>query len=58
MYLARRFVRNHIQYSLRESYLDGSVYRHRDLLELGSDPQQFIRYADNRTFVIDDWVAE
>jgi hypothetical protein len=57
MYLARRFVRNHIQYFLRESFLDGSVYRHRDLLDLGNDPQQYILYADNRTFVIDDWVA-
>ncbi len=57
MYLARRFVRNHIQYFLRESFLEGSVYHHRDLLDLGDDPQQFILYADTRTFVIDDWVT-
>jgi hypothetical protein len=57
MYLARRFVRNHIQYFLRESFLEGGIYRHRDLLDLGDDPQQYILYGDNRTFVIDDWVT-
>lgn len=58
MYLARRFVRNHIQYFLRESYFDGGVYRHRDLLELGRNPQEYVIYGHNRTFVIDDRVAE
>jgi hypothetical protein len=58
MYLARRFVRTHILYTIRESYSDGDVLRHRDLLELGRNPQQYILYGDNRTFVLDDMVAE
>lgn len=58
MYLARRFAGTHIHYVLRESYLDGPVRRHRDLLELGVDPRQYILYGDGRSFALDDWVAE
>ena len=57
MYLARQLGLNTIQYSIRESYLDGDVFRYRDLLELGTDPHQYIIYADSRTFVIDDWIS-
>ncbi|HER62687.1 MAG TPA: J domain-containing protein [Desulfobacteraceae bacterium] len=58
MYLARRFVRNHILYTIRESYPDGEVLRHRDLLELGRNPQQYIHYADNRAFFVDEKVVD
>lgn len=58
MYLARRFVRNSIHYTIRESYPDGSFFRFRDLLELGHNPQQYILYADNMTFVIDDLISK
>jgi len=58
MYLARRFVRNTIRYTIRESYRDGSLFRFRDLLELGSNPQQYILCSDNMTFVVDDLVSK
>ncbi len=58
MYLARRFGPNTILYSIRESYPDGDLFRYRNLLELGTDPQQYIIYGNGRTFVIDDWIAD
>lgn len=58
MYLARRFSHNSIQYSIRESYPDGDILRHRDLLWLGTDPQQYILYADTRTYSVDDSIAD
>lgn len=57
MYLARKFLQNSIQYSIRESYQDGDIYRSRDLLWLGTDPKQFVSYADTRTYVIDEAIS-
>ena len=57
MYLARQFSHNMIQYSIRESYLDGKTYRYRDLIGLGTDPRNYVVYTDNRTYAIDDSIA-
>lgn len=57
MYLARRFVRNTIQYIIRESFPDESFFRCRDLVELGSNLHQYILYNDTRTFVVDDQIG-
>lgn len=54
MYLARRFIDNRLHYQLRESFRDGTVYRHRDLLDLGDDPGRFIKYPGGSSFYIDD----
>ena len=54
MYLARRFVNNHLHFQLRESYHDGEVYRHRDMIDLGSDPEKYIVYPGGSSFYIDD----
>jgi hypothetical protein len=58
MYLARRRVRNHISYTIRETYRDGTCLRSRDLLDLGPLPQRFIHYAVGAGFFIDDWVVD
>lgn len=57
MYLARRIQQNRIQYVIRESYVHKGMLRHRDLLELGSNPARFVIYADHRNFYIDEMVA-
>ncbi|MHB8809868.1 MAG: J domain-containing protein [Desulfobulbaceae bacterium] len=58
MYLARRRDRDHISYTIRETYRDGEVLRSRDLLDLGTSPQRFIRYTGSFGFAIDDWVTD
>lgn len=58
MYIARRYGQNTIQYSIRESYLDGDVLRFRHLIDLGTDPRKYILYADRMTFVVDDVISE
>lgn len=58
MYLARRIQQNSIHYIIRESYVHKGVLQHRDLLELGSNPSQYVIYADNRNFYIDERVGD
>ncbi len=58
MYLARRFIKNNLHYLLRESYLDDGVYRHRDLLDLGADPEKHIVYPGGTSFYIADSVFD
>jgi hypothetical protein len=58
MYLARRFRDNKVLYFLRESYLDGEIYRNRDLLELGGNPGKFIVYPGGASFYIDELIIE
>ncbi len=58
MYLARRFTNNRLHYLLRESFLDGEIYRNRDLLDLGDDPERYIVYPGGSSFYIDDCVFE
>jgi hypothetical protein len=57
MYLARRLVQNRISYIIRESYREGGVYRSRDLMELGQQPQRYIHYSGSYSFTIDDRIA-
>ena len=57
MYLAQRRVRNHLSYTIRETYRDGECLRSRDLLDLGRSPQRFIHYTGGSGFTIDDWVV-
>ncbi|RUM36281.1 MAG: hypothetical protein DSY58_05650, partial [Desulfobulbus sp.] len=58
MYLARRFINNRLHYQLRESFREGNIYRHRDLLDLGDDPGRFIKYPGGSSFYIDDLFFE
>jgi len=54
MYIARRFIDNHLQYILCESYHDGICLTNRDLVNLGEKPEQFIIYPGGSSFYIDD----
>ncbi len=58
MYLARHFIDNCLHYQLCESWLDGEVYRNRKLLDIGSDPEQYIVYPGGTSFYIDDQIFE
>jgi len=58
MYLARRFIDNHLQYVLCESYDNGSCLTNRDLVHLGSRPERFINYSGGSSFYIDDSLFE
>ncbi|MDH3329995.1 MAG: J domain-containing protein, partial [Desulfobulbaceae bacterium] len=39
------------------SFIEEGCFRHRDLLDLGERPQQFIVYSGTTAFYIDDWVT-
>ena len=58
MYLARQFINNRIHYFLRESFKDGSILRHRDLLDLGDSPGRYIHYPGGSSFYIADEVID
>ncbi len=58
MYLARRFINNRLHYVLRESFLEGEILRNRDLIDLGSDPEEFIVYPGGSSFYIDDLIFD
>ena len=58
MYLARRFVNNHLAYSLCESYRQGDLLCNRVLMDLGANPGRFIIYPGGNSFYIDQEVEE
>ena len=58
MYLARRFIHNRLHYQLRESFLEGNIYRNRDLIDLGADPGEYIVYPGGSSFYIDDRIFD
>jgi len=57
MYLALKTVNRKTTYAIRESIAGRGGIRHRDLLELGDRPQQYIVYTGSSGFYIDDWVV-
>ncbi|BCO09141.1 hypothetical protein GF1_15170 [Desulfolithobacter dissulfuricans] len=58
MYLARRFVAGQIHYTIRQSCeLDGRLV-HRDLVELGPSPGDYIVYPGGTSYYIDSEVIE
>ena len=58
MYLARLFINNRLHYLLRETFLDGEVYKCRDLIDLGDDPGKYIVYPGGSSFYIDDLIFD
>ncbi|MDW7772443.1 MAG: J domain-containing protein [Desulfobulbaceae bacterium] len=58
MYLARQTVHNNTRFIIRESLGEEGCLHHRDLLDLGENPRQYIVYAGSNTFYIDAWVTE
>lgn len=45
MYLAQKATPHGVYHVLRQSFWDGSVYRSRDVIELGRNPEKFIVYS-------------
>jgi hypothetical protein len=58
MYLASVTEGGRRQYYIRESYLSGGVYRHRDLFALGRAPGRFIVYPGGNSFYVDETVED
>lgn len=58
MYISRRVIDNHLQYTLCESYDNGTCLTNRELVHLGTRPGRFIRYAGGSSFYIDDSLFE
>ncbi len=58
MYLASVTESGRKQFYIRESYLGGSVYRHRDLFKLGPAPGRFIVYPGGNSFYVDEAVED
>jgi hypothetical protein len=47
MYLARKRVKEKVNYYIRESFSDGTGIKSRDICDLGSDPKQYVIYPDD-----------
>ena len=58
MYLARKIIQGKIHYFIRESYRDKDCLRCRDLYDLGSHPERYIRYPGGNSFYIDEVIEE
>jgi hypothetical protein len=58
LYLARKIIQGKIRYFIRESYRDKGCLRSRDLYDLGSHPERYIRYPGGNSYYIDEVVEE
>ena len=52
MYLATNRKNRTASYMIRHSFLDGDIYKSRDLFDLGKDPARFIVYPGGNGFYI------
>lgn len=53
MYIARRPVCGHYEYSIKESYYESPYWKSRTILELGPSPEKYINYYSEVAFYID-----
>jgi hypothetical protein len=58
MYLARKAVGSRTRYYIRQSRREGRHYVSHDLLDLGTDPAQYIVYPGGNSFYIDEVIEE
>ncbi|MEJ5357592.1 MAG: hypothetical protein WHT06_02860 [Desulfobacterales bacterium] len=58
MYLARRVHRGRTRYILRESVPAAEGFRHRDLCDLGPDPQRYLVYPGGNAFCFAEELLE
>ena len=58
MYLAQTNINGKIHYSIRESYREGDQFLSRDLIELGTDPAEYIKYPGGNAFYIDPAIED
>ena len=54
MYLARHIVKGRPHYFIRQSYQDNENYLSRELIDLGSNPNDYIVYPGGNAFYIDE----
>jgi len=53
MYIARRPVSGHYEYSLKESYYEAPYWKSKTILNLGTSPEEYITYYSEVAFSID-----
>ena len=58
MYLRRRYLEGGYHYVLFESYEDDGVWKHRELLDLGLEPDKYIVYPGGNSFYFRDGLIE
>jgi hypothetical protein len=58
MYLARKFIDGSLHYFIRETYSDGDLLQHRDLLHLGTNPAALVRYPGGNAYYIHEAVED
>jgi len=58
VYLARKDIMGVPHYSIRESYRNGDHFLSRDLVELGTDPAEYIIYPGGNAFYIDPVIED
>lgn len=58
MYIRRVKYTDGEHYVLRESFRDQDVWRHRDIMDLGASPSQFIEYPGGKGYYFDESLEE
>jgi hypothetical protein len=58
VYLARYQQHGKTHYAIRESYVEKDVLRSRQLIELGTDPGEYVRYPGGNAFYIHDAIED
>jgi len=58
VYLAKHTQGGKTEYYIRESYLDGTRWRSRDLALLGQDPARWIHYPSEKAYCIDEMIED
>jgi hypothetical protein len=58
VYLARQTEGGKTHYYIRESFLDGTRWKSRDLVALGQDPARWIHYPTEKAYYIDETIED
>ena len=58
MYIKRQYLKKEYHYLLSESYRDQGCWKHRVLMDLGTDPGKLIEYPGGRGFYINESVVD
>jgi hypothetical protein len=58
VYLARQTEGGKTHYYIRESYLDGTRWKSRDLVALGQDPTRWVHYPTEKAYYIDETIED
>jgi hypothetical protein len=58
VYLAKQIKNGRTHYYIRESFLDGTCWKNRDLAVLGQDPARWIHYPTEKAYYIDETIED